>query len=122
MTPAQGVEDVVPGIVNPGGPPLPPADALAGGHPRKKRNGIARSTRRMFFLRLAIVHVYIIPFSVSFEQDYSVEDFYIRLSIPNRLPSYVHIFPRLLILVSKIRPIFLHFFEEILHLKSVNTY
>ena len=37
MTPARGVEDVKPGIVNPGGPPLPPADMSAGGHPRKKR-------------------------------------------------------------------------------------
>ena len=33
---ARGVEDVEPGIVNPGGPPLPHADASAGGHPRKK--------------------------------------------------------------------------------------
>ena len=37
MTPARGVEDVEPGIVNPGGPPLPPADTSAGGHPRKKK-------------------------------------------------------------------------------------
>ena len=39
MTPARGVEDVEPGIVNPGGPPLPPADASAGGHPREKKRG-----------------------------------------------------------------------------------
>ena len=37
MTPVQGVEDVVPGIVNPGGPPLPSADTSADGHPKKKK-------------------------------------------------------------------------------------
>ena len=36
MITAQGVEDVVPGIVNPGGPPLPSADTSADGHPKKK--------------------------------------------------------------------------------------
>ena len=36
MTPVQGVEDVVPGIVNPGGPPILLADMSAGRHPEKK--------------------------------------------------------------------------------------
>ena len=36
MTPAQGVEDVVPGIVTPGGPPLPIVDTSTVGHPPKK--------------------------------------------------------------------------------------
>ena len=36
MTPAQGVEDVEPGVVNPGGSPLPLADTSASGHPNKK--------------------------------------------------------------------------------------
>ena len=37
MTPAQGVEDVVPGIVNPGEPPLPSTDTSVEGHPGKKK-------------------------------------------------------------------------------------
>ena len=35
LTPAQGVEDVEPGIVNPGGSPVPFVDSSAGGHPKK---------------------------------------------------------------------------------------
>ena len=37
MTPAQGVEDVVPGIVSPGEPPLPSIDTSMEGHPWKKK-------------------------------------------------------------------------------------
>ena len=36
MTPAQGVDDVTPGIVNPGRPPVPLTDSSVGGHPLKK--------------------------------------------------------------------------------------
>ena len=46
MTPAQGVEDVVPGIVNPGGPPLPSADTSADGHPKKKSNQLSLSLEK----------------------------------------------------------------------------
>ena len=36
MNPAQGVQDVVPGVVIPGASPIPFADASANGHPNKK--------------------------------------------------------------------------------------
>ena len=60
MTPVQGVEDVVPGIVNPGGPPVPPADTSAGGHPYKKKGDIFPALMGKFgdFLAIPLSNIY----------------------------------------------------------------
>ena len=48
MTPVQGVEDVEPGIVSPGGPPLPCVDTSTHGHLRKKKK------KKVLFARTSI--------------------------------------------------------------------
>ena len=58
LTPAQGVEDVVPGIVNPGGPPLPSADMSADGHPKKKKKKNIDSLGGKLFWRLNLAPVF----------------------------------------------------------------
>ena len=47
MTPVQGVEDVVPGIVNPGGPPYHPLMRRRVGTPKKKKKKKKKKKRNL---------------------------------------------------------------------------
>ena len=63
MTPASGAEDVKPGIVNPGGPPLPSSDYAEDGHPKKipKIRGVFRRNRPFFddnSFRASVTYLY----------------------------------------------------------------
>ena len=49
MTPAQGVEDVQPGVAIPGRPPVPFADTSASGHPRKKKPSKVEISKKMYY-------------------------------------------------------------------------